>query len=152
MPLAEPSVASARGRLGRTALMWAPVLAYLAAIFYVSSLSRPPAVAEAASDKLLHGAAYALLAMLLVRALSGGRWAGVTWRVALASVALATLYGVTDEWHQTYVPGRMGDAWDLVADAAGAALGALACYLAGRVRRRRGVGPESSPQRRGVGG
>jgi len=47
-------------------------------------------------------------------------------RPRLAAVwawALATLYAATDEWHQALVPGRTGSVWDVLLDAAGAALG-----------------------------
>ena len=38
------------------------------------------------------------------------------------AVLLATLYGVTDEGHQWFVPGRTAEVADLVADAVGAAV------------------------------
>ena len=43
--------------------------------------------------------------------------------VAIAAWLVATLYGVTDEWHQMYVPGRTSELRDLVNDAAGALAG-----------------------------
>lgn len=57
-------------------------------------------------------------------------------RGALWAWILATLYAVTDEWHQAYVPGRTGTLRDVVLDAAGAALGvALAAWaVRGRTR------------------
>jgi VanZ family protein len=75
-------------------------------------------------DKVFHMGAYALLAMLILGALElrpGGYRLG---QVVLAA-ALAALYGVTDEWHQFHVPGRSMDAWDVVADTAGALLGTM---------------------------
>lgn len=51
------------------------------------------------------------------------------WLMALAALALASLYGVSDEVHQLFVPGRMCDPADWVTDTLGAALGAcLSCY------------------------
>jgi VanZ family protein len=48
--------------------------------------------------------------------------------VLLAAWMIGTAYGATDEWHQSFVPGRQADAADVLADA----LGALAA--AGAVR------------------
>ena len=64
------------------------------------------------------------LAALLLRGLAGARWRGVKVRAAALAVLLATLYGVTDEAHQWFVPGRTAEVTDLVADALGAAVAA----------------------------
>lgn len=58
------------------------------------------------------------------------------WAVALAAVVLASLYGVTDEFHQSFVPGRMPDPADWLTDTCGAALGAAVVTL---VERRHGA-------------
>jgi VanZ family protein len=118
--------------------LWAPVVAYLLAIFVVSSMPQPPGMPAAVGDKSLHLAAYAVLGVLLVRALSGGRAAGVNGRVVTWAALLATAYGLTDEVHQAFVPGRTADVRDLLADAVGATVGALACYAWARARRGRG--------------
>lgn len=47
------------------------------------------------------------------------------WLLALAAVAIASLYGVTDEFHQSFVPDRACDPVDWLVDTAGAALGAV---------------------------
>jgi VanZ family protein len=47
---------------------------------------------------------------------------------------LATAYGVSDEYHQSFVPGRDASVRDVGSDFAGAALGALGCRLAGARR------------------
>jgi VanZ family protein len=99
----------------------------MAFIFIASSIPQPPDVATWLPDKLAHGLLYAGLGGLLVRGLTGGWTRPVTLRVALAAVAIATLYGVTDEIHQSFVPKRNVDVFDVVADFAGAAAsGALA--------------------------
>lgn len=102
-------------------LLWTPVAIYMAAIFYASSLSVVPApVGDWFPDTLLHMACYGGLALLTLRALAGGKWKGVTVGVAIGAWLIATLYGVTDEWHQLYVPGRTSELRDLANDAAGA--------------------------------
>ena len=76
-------------------------------------------------DKIGHAGLYAVLGGLLRVATGRG---GV-------AVALAAGYGVTDEVHQAFVPGRSPDPLDWLADVVGAALGAG--LVASFARRRR---------------
>jgi VanZ family protein len=69
-------------------------------------------------DKPAHFSEYALLGYFLARGL-GGR------RAALSGFVLAVGYGLLDEFHQSFVPGRDPSALDLLADAAGAMAGSL---------------------------
>ena len=78
-------------------------------------------------DWMTHGAGYAVLAVLACRALAGGLGRSVTVRVATLAALISAGYGVTDELHQSFVPGRVADAWDLLKNLAGAVVGALAC-------------------------
>jgi VanZ family protein len=104
--------------------LWGPVAVQMAIIFTASSVSDLGELPGGAPDWFGHGVGYAILGGLLLRALSGGRRAGVTPAVALAAIAWSALYGVGDEWHQSFVPGRSPGLGDLMADVAGAALAA----------------------------
>ena len=109
-------------------VLWAPVAAWMAVLFFLSS--RPlPAAAAGVPDWATHAAGYALLAVLCARALAGGLARPVSPRHAAAAVAISFAYGMTDEFHQSFVPGRVAEASDLVKDLAGAAAGAFACAL-----------------------
>jgi VanZ family protein len=121
----------------RLVLRWGPALAWAALLFTLSSMSDLPATPTAFSDKHAHLGAYAILAALIVWGLTDGAPARTTWRTAAAAAVLATLYGVTDEWHQAFVPGREISAADLGADALGALLaaGALRAWAIIRARR-----------------
>lgn len=114
-------------------------MAWAAAIFTLSSMSRLPAPPDAFTDKHAHVTAYAILAALIVWGFTDGAPARTTWRTAAAAAVLATLYGVTDEWHQSFVPGRELSGADLAADALGALLaaGALRAWAIIRIRARR---------------
>ncbi len=111
---------------------WLPALGMMTLIFAFSSV--PGEVmprfgwAEFVVKKGAHMAAYALLALSFWRGLGWqGRRAGLAW-------LLAVIYAVTDEVHQSFVPGRQPSLADvLVFDALGAALG----LLAANARRRR---------------
>jgi VanZ family protein len=52
-------------------------------------------------------------------------------QLLLISVAFSTLYGLSDEWHQTLVASRHGSLLDALADFAGSLIGA-AGYVASR--------------------
>jgi VanZ family protein len=97
----------------------------MAIIFAISSIPDLGTVPGGVSDKSGHFIGYALLGALVLRALAGGRLAGVTLRRALLAVAFAAAYGITDEWHQSFVPGRSPDPLDVVADTLGAAVAVL---------------------------
>lgn len=91
-------------------------------------------------DKLAHLLAYGMLAILLARAIFGDTV--MAWRqIAFVSI-LAALYGLTDEFHQSFVAGREAGVDDLIADAIG---GFLAVYGLYRFRSRRLV-----PSKEGV--
>lgn len=61
-------------------------------------------------------------------------WPALGWRrLILIAIVLASLYAVTDEFHQSFVPGRMCDPADWLTDTLGAALGASAgAYISRR--------------------
>jgi VanZ family protein len=112
--------------------LWGPAVFQMALIFAISSISdlTPPA---GISDKSGHSIGYAILGALLLRALARGRLTGVTWGRAAVAVALATLYGISDEVHQMFVPGRMADVHDVMADFVGAAVAVAVCGAAAAV-------------------
>jgi VanZ family protein len=63
---------------------------------------------------------------------------------AATAFAVAILYGLSDEWHQSFVPGRTPDVWDLVVDAIGALTGiGIAIGVARHLERRRSLGQTS---------
>lgn len=81
--------------------------------------------------KLAHVTEYAMFSLLLYGGLSGGRQFAWRTRRAWQSVAIAALYSLTDELHQSLVPGREASLTDCGIDAAGAALAMLLLYAAG---------------------
>lgn len=121
-------------RARRLAWLWVPPLALMGAI-YVSSSQADIVAPSLISDKGIHGGVYGLLGLLLLRGLAEAAWSGVTGRTVLLAVALATAYGLSDEWHQSFVPGRTAEWADLVADAAGASLATGAAWSCGIIRR-----------------
>ncbi len=96
----------------------------MSVIFVLSSLSDLPSPPRGFSDFQAHLVVFGVLGVLLVRALAGARWHAVTARNVGGAVALAVLYGISDEYHQSFVAGRFTEVRDLVADGIGAGLGA----------------------------
>ena len=130
--------AGSRGLQGRSVRRWAPVAVYMAVIFALSSISRPPDLPSAIGDKGGHALLYSGLASLFVRALAGGWRQPFAARTGFAAVAYSTIYGATDEVHQMFVPFRTADLADLAADALGAAAAVLVLYAAHTIRTRFG--------------
>lgn len=101
------------------AIAWPILLAGL--IFLASSRSHvvSPGLTRV-DDKAAHFFVYGLLGTLVCRL-------GCGWRSAWWSLVVVSLYGASDEWHQSFVPGRFADVRDWVADTIGAAI-AIALY------------------------
>src|SRR3954451_23845126 len=104
---------------------WGPPLVLMALIFLFSaqpSLNSGLGLADTIGRKLVHFAEYGLLAFLWARAL---RTRMEARRGALLALLVASLYAPTDEYHQTFVKGRVGHPLDWAIDTAGAAAGTL---------------------------
>ncbi|MGE5360296.1 MAG: VanZ family protein [Bacteroidales bacterium] len=114
---------------------WGPVVLYMAVIYLGSSIHRLPELPSGVSDKMAHFSEYAVLCLLLARALAGPRWLAITFPYVAGAIALAALYGMSDELHQWFVPGRDADVRDLAADALGACSSAGALWAWGIIRR-----------------
>ncbi len=101
-----------------------PVLALCAAIFWQSHSPcvMGPSVIPFA-DKIMHLGAYSVLGFLCVRWLdmevSGRKKA----RIIIAGFVLASVFGLSDEFHQSFIISRTASVYDFIADCAGAALG-----------------------------
>ena len=109
---------------------WLPVAAYMALIFYLSSLPHPDEALpkflfEKLGDKLLHVIEYAVLAILCYRAFSRAAGPYAAGYAVVLAIVTASFYGATDEVHQAFVPLRTATWLDWVADTAGAVIGAV---------------------------
>lgn len=107
---------------------WLPPLGYCLLIFIASSGPSAPGLDHFPhQDKLLHGLAYAVMGALFYHALKHAAAPTFSRRAFFFSIFLATLYGLSDEVHQMFVPGRTADGGDLAADFLGSLLGVW-CY------------------------
>ncbi|MGB0908773.1 MAG: VanZ family protein [Nitrospirales bacterium] len=117
---------------------WLPLLAYAMTIALVSSLSSPKVHLDVLAnvflsgpidifgkinDKIYHIVTYTILGLLTYRAIrfSWGEKLGPF--AAFIAVTAVALYGITDEFHQWFVPFRNVETWDLIADTFGGLIG-----------------------------
>lgn len=99
---------------------------YWPALFVLAHIPIPHVVQEAdVSDKSLHFLAYLILTFLLWSVVSGDR--KVKWHRAAPWLVLFVIvvYGILDEWLQSYVAGRSCDVRDFFTDLAGALAGLI---------------------------
>ena len=119
------------------ALAWLPALAYMLLIWLLSSFELPtfPTSFVPLRDKGVHALEYGALGFLLAHAcLRTWRWRLGPLRIGAFAVLFGVLWGVLDEIHQAFVPGRSADVLDVVADAVGVTVGTVARILVSRLR------------------
>ncbi len=86
-------------------------------------------------DKVFHAVVFGVLGFLVLGTLHP-ETNGYSITQVLIAVGLTAFYGMLDEFHQSFVPGRTADTWDVVADVAGAMLGVYVLYTFVRLRSR----------------
>jgi VanZ family protein len=111
---------------------WGPAILLMVVIFGFSSIPAEEMLHFGLLDYIVkkggHAVGYGLLGLSYLRGLKGEntrvepRWYYIAW-------GLAVLYSATDEFHQSFVPGRHPAITDVIIDAFGAA---LALFLASR--------------------
>ena len=121
--------------LRRFVLYILPVVVYAGVIFFLSSQPTLPAPGINHFDKVAHFSVYAGLAFLAARGMRG--YGPELRSAAIFGAVLAALYGVSDEIHQSFVPGRSADVWDVLADTLGGAAGAFVWLLIAKRRKNR---------------
>ncbi|MDD5092607.1 MAG: VanZ family protein [Candidatus Wallbacteria bacterium] len=103
-------------------IWWSLTALYLLVIFTLSSASSPGiGVLFPQQDKILHLIEYSIVGLLIAGSLISS---GISKYALLAAGLLGSLYGVTDELHQYFVPGREMSMMDWVMDSCGSFAGA----------------------------
>jgi len=115
-----------------------PAIGCALLIFILSSIPSDnlPDFNISMGDKLQHIIAYSVMGFLLARAVFyQTRFPG--WRNNYIPVVLiiGILFGISDEFHQNFVPGRFMDVMDLVADSIGICLGLLVFRFRAAIKR-----------------
>jgi len=108
-------------------LLWFPLIGYLGAIFLLSA-QRLNSLKSLPFPYFLHIVEYFILALLMFRALNGGLQRKIRVKSSTLVVCFSLLYAISDEFHQSFVPGRNADPWDVLADFVGVAIGLMSIF------------------------
>lgn len=100
-------------RIPNRFILWFWPLTLATLIFIASGRSQIAGPDWIGFDKVVHFGVFGLLASLVVRT-------GFAPRRAWLAVVWVSLFGITDEWHQSFTPGRAVELADWVADTLGA--------------------------------
>lgn len=86
-----------------------------------SSISRLPIpdVGINYFDKLLHFFVFGILGAFIQRGMMHSDKRFIKKYALLISIGIGLLFALSDEWHQSFVPGRISDSLDWIADALG---------------------------------
>jgi len=135
MALTQPSPETIATNRFVPAASWAAVAAWMGVIFYMSS--KTGVTVWSPMTYVAHFTEYLILGALLCTALRTSTPLSLKAALGMALV-IASLYGVSDEIHQAFVPTRQPDALDWVIDTLGASVscGLWALAVWGRPRRR----------------
>lgn len=97
------------------------LVGYCSLIFWLSSQSSLPSpVLFIHQDKIIHLGAYFVMGILAWRFFND--YITSPKIVIIMSLCFCSLYGLSDEWHQSYVPNRESDILDWIADTLGASI------------------------------
>lgn len=108
-------------QMGRFIKYHLPACLWAILIFALSSIPRPqpPSMGVKVADKLYHFMEFFIFGFLLARAFLSIASQGKEHKAVLVAAALGIFWGVVDEIHQAFVPGRDASFFDAFADAAG---------------------------------
>jgi len=102
-----------------------PAFLWFGVIYFLSSLppSAYPIISIPHIDKVVHAGIFFILCVLVDRAVTHQTMFPRLARFhLLVAIAAVILYGLIDEFHQSFVPGRGVDLLDTTADVAGGCL------------------------------
>jgi len=88
-------------------------------------------------DKTVHMILYAVFGFLLYHTLKSSPYPAFSYHPIIFAIIVGTLYGISDEFHQSFVPGRTESIWDLTADGIGVALAQTVIYIKQKICIRR---------------
>ncbi|MFG1691601.1 VanZ family protein [Gemmatimonadota bacterium] len=103
-----------------TLIAWGPAAIWVAVLFFLSEIDGTSGLSWGFGwDKVLHFLLYSILGATLAWGWARMRRQVPHWAV----VSLGVVYGLVDEWHQSFVPGRSPSLGDALADLAGTVAG-----------------------------
>ena len=105
---------------------WFPVFIWMGLIFFSSSIHQENiAVLFSFQDVVFHTLAYLILAVFFARALKNTNSNIAALQILIFTIVFGVAYGLSDEFHQSFVPGRSVSGFDVFMDGAGSVFGGL---------------------------
>jgi len=108
-----------------------PAILVMAALFKLSTLPGNDPLLNSIhfSDKIEHFIAYFVLGITFCIWIPSKKWFAKPVVYGIIVIVLCTLFGISDEFHQTFVPGRSGDLYDLAVDSAASVISVFVYFL-----------------------
>lgn len=106
------------------AVVWATVIFVASSVTLTTTAEPLPE-----SDKIAHVAFYAILAYFLLCGWCVDKNKTLRKKQAVVVLTFVILYGISDEFHQSFVPGREPSWYDVLADGVGGLFGLLVLAL-----------------------
>jgi len=107
---------------------WLPVFLCTGFIFYTSSIPGTdiPSLFPY-QDIIYHAFIYLVLAYFFARALKKTKGSIAPAKIIVFTLLFGIIFGISDEFHQSFVPNRTPSGWDVLIDGIGTFLGGLIC-------------------------
>ncbi len=107
-------------------------LSYATLIFILSSIPQPPSyIEEPGFDKIKHVIEYSILGFFTLGCFTDRNRV----KIIILVIIVCSLYGILDEIHQHFVPGRYSSSLDMVANSVGSILGVMTLRYHKKFRR-----------------
>ena len=109
-----------------------PAIAWAVIIYLISSVpgSKIPKFAHLINDKIIHASIFFIFGLLVYRSLEPRvKPETFNWTRLFISIGAVIIYGLSDEFHQGFVPGRTEDILDATADSVGGICSGIVVYV-----------------------
>ena len=114
----------------RIYLIYLPLIVYWIVLFVMTSLPSTMSISVGVSDKIEHFGAYGLLSAFLFLAIKfQSKYSLLSDYPATFTIIIASLYGIIDEFHQLFIPGRSAEFYDWLADFLGSIIAVIILSL-----------------------
>ena len=102
--------------------MWPITLYAVICIFSHQPQPYIPPIPGLSHDKVLHALVFGLLATALIRVIPENKRYFLS---VFIIILITSILGIIDEFHQSYIPGRFMEGWDMLADGLGATIAVI---------------------------
>jgi uncharacterized membrane protein len=97
----------------------------------------PLVIFSAYPDKIAHIMLYAVFGFLLYLTMKHSPRPAFRNHALMFVIAIGILYGISDEFHQSFVPGRTASIWDLLADSIGIAIAQAVIFARNKISKKK---------------